>query len=221
MSTGRIVGNHRKTKHRLMIVDDHPLLRGGIAALIENEPDLEVCGESENVDDALALAHTSLPDLVIVDLTLAEGNGLDLVKRLASGDASPAILVCSMHDESLFAPRALAAGAQGYLSKKEAPTNLISAIRRILSGRIYLSERMDKHLQQKTGHPAGIQGLSDRELAVFELIGRGQGPSEIARQLYISVKTVESHRENIKKKLQLDSGMELTRHALQWVMEHG
>lgn len=206
-------------KRRVMIVDDHPLLRAGIAAMIRNEPDLEFCCESDSADEALVLARDSQPDLVIVDLTLTEGSGLELIKRLTNRDPAPRILVCSMHDESLFAQRALDAGASGYINKHEATSHIIDAIRRVLAGRVYLSERM---LQRRDDRPdASVHQLSDRELEVLGLIGQGLGPSRIAGQLHISIKTVETHRENIKKKLRLASGNELTRYAMQWLLEQG
>jgi len=202
-----------------MIVDDHPLLRAGIAAMIRNEPDLEFCCETGSADEALVLARNSRPDLVIVDITLTVGSGLELIKRLSSREPAPRILVCSMHDESLFAQRVLDAGASGYINKHEATSHIIDAIRRVLAGKIYLSERM---LQRRDDDPAApVHHLSDRELEVLGLIGQGLGPSRIACQLHISIKTVETHRENIKKKLHLGSGNELTRYAMQWVLEQG
>jgi DNA-binding NarL/FixJ family response regulator len=206
-------------KRQVMIVDDHPLLRAGIAAMIRNEPDLEFCCESDSADEALVLARHHRPDLVIVDLTLAEGSGLELIKRLTSRDAAPRVLVCSMHDESLFAQRVLDAGASGYINKHEATSHIIDAIRRVLAGRIYLSERM---LQRRDDNrESSVHDLSDRELEVLGLIGQGLGPSRIAHQLHISIKTVETHRENIKKKLYLRTGNELTRYAMQWLLEQG
>jgi len=205
---------------RVMIVDDHPLLRAGLAALIGNEPDLEVCCEAESADDALVLARTERPNLIVLDISLAEGSGLELIKRLTNGEGEPRILVCSMHDESLFAQRVLAAGARGYINKQEATTRVIEAIRRVLSGKVYLSQRMTERLQQNNaGEARSVDTLSDRELEVFGLIGAGFPSSRIAEQLHLSVKTIETHRENIKKKLNLKSGGELTRYAVQWTLE--
>lgn len=212
---------------RVLIVDDHPLVRAGIAALIGGEPDLEVCGEAGTFGEALELARGTGPDLAILDLSLAEGSGLELVKRLKRGEHDIRILVCSLHDESLFAQRALNAGAMGYINKQEATSNVIQAIRRVLSGKIYLSKRMTERLLQGfaggelVGAMPPIRSLTDRELEVFSLIGRGLSTSRIAEQLHLSVKTVEAHREKIKKKLNLDSGSELMRYAVQWTLEQG
>lgn len=203
-----------------MIVDDHPLLRAGLAALIGIEPDLKVCCEAATADTALAMARDTRPDLVIVDISLAEGSGLELVRRLAAMTPAPRMLVCSMHDEALFAQRALNAGAMGYINKQEATTRVIEAIRRVLSDKIYLSERMTERMRQTdTADPPSVDILSDRELEVFGLIGQGCQSSKIAEQLHLSVKTVETHRENIKKKLNLKSGSELTRYAVEWALQ--
>lgn len=210
---------------RILIVDDHPLVRAGLASLIEGEPDLQVCGGTGDMGEAMALVRTETPDLVTVDLSLASGNGLELVKRLRTSHEDIRILVCSMHDEALFAYRALNAGAMGYIGKEEATTHVIDAIRQVLKGKIWLSENMTERALQGLAHGAAgsktvtIDSLSDRELEVFGLIGRGMGPSEIAEQLHLSVKTIETHRENIKKKLNLRSGSELTRLALHWTLE--
>jgi len=214
-------------KRRILIVDDHPLVRAGIAALIGNEPDLMVCGETAVFSEALQLARGTEPDLAIVDLSLADGSGLELVKRLKGCEPDVQILVCSMHEESLFAQRVLNAGAMGYINKQEATSHVIEAIRRVLDGKVYLSERMTERVLYglagggALGGAASIRNLTDRELEVLSLIGRGLVTSEIAEQLHLSVKTVETHREKIKKKLNLSSGGELTRYAVQWVLEQG
>jgi DNA-binding NarL/FixJ family response regulator len=213
-------------KRCILVVDDHPLVRAGVCALIHGEPDLAVCGEAGTASEALALFRRTTPDVVIVDLALPDGSGLDLVKRLAGAENPPRILVCSMHEESLFAERALKAGAHGYINKQEATSHVISAIRRILSGQIYLSAHMTEvTLQRLAGGKAGsevtasVQNLSNRELEVFRLTGQCLSSSQIAEHLHLSVKTVETHRANIKRKLNLKSGNELTRYAVQWILE--
>jgi len=210
---------------RILIVDDHPLLRVGLRSLLEGEADLEVCGEAGKISDALDLAATTDPDLAIVDLTLADGNGLELVKRLAARHDSLRILVCSMHDESLFAQRALNAGAMGYINKQEATRHIIDAVRKLLDGKVWLSKTMTERMLHGiakggfTSRHASVECLSDRELEVFGLIGQGMGPSRIAELLHLSVKTVETHKQKIKKKLNLTCGNELTRRAMQWMLE--
>lgn len=210
---------------RLLLVDDHPLVRFGLSRLIDDEPDLEICGETGKISEALELARTREPDLVIVDLSLSDGNGLDLVKRLHAHYDGIKMLVCSMHDESLFSQRAITAGARGYINKQEATTHIVDAIRHVLSGRVWLSQQMTERLLmgmvdgQSELKVATIDCLSDRELEVFGLIGRGMGPSQIAEQLHLSVKTIESHREKIKKKLNLRTGSELARWAIQWTLD--
>ena len=210
---------------RVMIVDDHPLVRRGIASVIDGEPDLRVCCEADSIADALQRVRGAYPDLLIVDLSLGDGSGLDLVKRLRAQDSRLKILVCSMHDEQLFAQRALAAGANGYIGKEQATEFVVDAVRHVLGGRTWLSRDMtERALAGLTRGQADfardpVGSLSDRELEVFELIGRGCGPSQIAEQIHLSVKTVETHREKIKRKLGLRSGVELTRRALQWVTE--
>ncbi len=210
---------------RILIVDDHPLVRTGFAQLISDEPDLEVCGEAADEAEALQLVAATRPDLVIVDLSLAGGSGINLIERIRAHHDDVSMLVASMHDESLFAERVLAAGALGYLNKQEAPDNIIKAIRRVLDGKVYLSDELtERLLDGLTGTTmvpgqSPIQRLSNRELEVFELIGRGMTTGKIADHLRLSIKTIETHRENIKKKLQLASGQELTRHAIHWLME--
>jgi DNA-binding NarL/FixJ family response regulator len=213
-------------RRRVLVVDDHPLVRAGIVALIANELDLEVCGEAGTFREALELTQRTEPDLAIVDLSLTDRSGLELVKRL-KGKPSMRVLVCSMHEESLFAQRVLNAGAMGYINKHEATTSVIEAIRRVLSGKVWLSgpmtERRIQHLARGgpiSGAPS-IHDLTDRELEVFSLIGQGLRPSQIAEQLHLSVKTVEAHRENIKNRLNLTSGSELTQYAVQWTLEQG
>jgi len=211
--------------HSILIVDDHPLVRVGLKSLIEAEADLKICGETGQIGEALDLVRATEPDLAIVDLTLADGNGLELVKRLAAQQEDLRILVCSMHDESLFAQRVLSAGAMGYINKQEATTHIIDAVRQLLEGKVWLSKAMTERMLQgfarrrSSQKTAGVESLSDRELEVFGLTGQGMGPSQIAELLHLSVKTIETHKQKIKKKLNLNSGSELTRHAMQWMLE--
>jgi DNA-binding NarL/FixJ family response regulator len=212
---------------RVLIVDDHPLVRTGFAQIISDEPGLEVCGEAADEAEALQRVAANLPDLVIIDLSLAGGSGINLIERIKAHHPSVCMLVASMHDESLFAERVLAAGALGYLNKQEAPGNIIKAIHRVLEGKVYLSDELTERLLDgltgaaKNAAQSPIQRLSNRELEVFELIGRGMTTGKIADHLKLSIKTIETHRENIKKKLQLASGQELTRRAMHWLMERG
>lgn len=210
---------------RILIVDDHPLVRTGFVQLISDEPDLEVCGEAADETEALLKVAELRPDLVIIDLSLAGGSGLNLIERIKAHYDDICMLVASMHDESLFAERVLAAGALGYLNKQEAPSSIVKAIRRVLDGRVYVSDKLTERLLGNLTGVAAVPGqtpmqrLSNRELEVFELIGRGMTTGKIADHLKLSTKTIETHRENIKKKLRLASGQELTRRAMHWLME--
>lgn len=212
---------------RILIVDDHPLVRSGLRVLIDDEPDLQVCGEAADADEAIRVLDARKPDLVIIDLSLKGSSGLELIKRIKSRAPDVKMLVSSMHDESLYAERVLNAGALGYINKQEAMEKVIEAIRGILQGRVFLSSAMsNRFLQrltkdQKSQEQSAVGSLSDRELQVFELIGRGLATSAIAGQLHLSVKTVETHREKIKSKLKLTTATELTKHAVQWVLEQG
>lgn len=212
---------------RILIVDDHPLVRKGFTQLIEDEPGLEICGEAADESESLQQVMATSPDLVIIDLSLAGGSGLNLIERIKAHHGNICMLVVSMHDEALFAERVLTAGALGYLNKQEAPGNIINAIHRVLDGKVYLSDELKERLLDS---PAGsvkgpgqppLQQLSNRELEVFELIGRGMMTGKIAEHLNLSIKTIETHRENIKIKLHLASGQELTRRAIYWLMERG
>jgi len=210
-----------RTPARLLIVDDHPIVRLGVRQMVSADADLLVCGETDSAATALQWVKESEVDLAIVDLSLKDGGGLQLIKTLR--DAAPAlqVLVLSMHDEALFAERALKAGARGYIMKQEAIVSLVGAVHQVLSGRIYLSERMSQHLLERIGPGAQAQEtgpslLTDRELEVFELIGRGVSTSLIAEQMGVSVKTVETHRSNIKTKLNLKDGFELLKYATSW-----
>ena len=208
---------------RILIVDDHPLVRSGFAQLIGDCPDLEVCGEAGDMAEALDQVETTQPDLAIIDLSLAGGSGLDLIERIKSRNKDILMLVASMHDESLYAERVLSAGARGYINKQEAQDRIIQAIRTVLSGKVYLSqamtERMLSGMVDADGGKRDIESLSNRELQVFELIGQGVATSQIAEQLNLSIKTIETHQAHIKKKLGLSSAHELTQRAIRWVME--
>lgn len=207
-------------------MDDHPIVREGLAAVLSHKPGLEVCGEAASIVEALALIDTLHPDLAIIDLSLADGSGLDLIKRIKARNVSTKMLVLSMSDESLYAERALRAGAMGFLHKQEAREKLIDAIRQVLDGKIFVSEAINERLLQQVMvgrqplERSSITALSDRELEVFELIGQGLGSSEIAQRLHLGIKTIETHRQRIKGKLDLKSGLELVRHATQWVLEN-
>jgi DNA-binding NarL/FixJ family response regulator len=216
---------HEIATHRILIVDDHPIVRRGLAQIINDQPDLEVCGQAESQAEALKLLVETEPELIIVDVSLKDGSGIELIKQIKSRLPDAKMLVSSMHDESLFAERALRAGAMGYIDKQEATERTVEAIRHVLGGRVYLSSRMaDRMLHRIVAGEAEpdrspIESLSDRELEVFELIGQGLMTRQIAKKLHLSHKTIETYRENIKQKLNLKSGAELTRHALQWVLE--
>jgi DNA-binding NarL/FixJ family response regulator len=209
----------RKT---VLIVDDHPLMRQGLALLINQQHDLQVCGEAEEAQGAMREIALMRPDILILDISLSGPDGLELLKSIRASEPYLPVLVLSMHDEAIYAERALRAGANGYIMKQEASEKVLIAVRRILHGEIYLSERMsNKMLQQFIGvGVATIQSrmgsLSDRELEVFRLIGDGRATREIADQLHLSVKTVETYQAHIKEKLALRSGRELIQHAIQW-----
>lgn len=213
----------RPAKTAILIVDDHPMLRRGLAALIESEPDLAVCGEAATCQAALQAIRQRKPDLVIVDLGLEGCDGLDLIKEMKLHHPGTPALVLSMHDESLYAERALLAGACGYVTKQQLDETVLIAIRRLLNGEMYISEKMGARFAQKflggqtleTDSPLAV--LTDRQLEVFRLIGQGQSTRRIAKRLHLSIKTIESHREHIKQKLTIDSGAELVRRAIQWV----
>ncbi|MCA9247050.1 MAG: response regulator transcription factor [Planctomycetales bacterium] len=215
----------RKWVARVMIVDDHALIRRGLVELIDNEPDLEVCGEAENAADALALTASAKPDLLVVDISLGGMNGLELIKRLRARDENAKILVLSMHDDELYAERALRAGATGYVNKNEPPDRLVDAMQSVLRGGTSFAPAITSRLLQRSvgkvssDRDSYTGQLSDRELEVFELIGQGVSTREIAEKLHLSVKTIETHREKIKAKLKLRSGVELGRAAVQWVLE--
>lgn len=210
-------------KISIFIVDDHPLVRQGLAQIINAEADMKVCGEAEDAPKALQAVDRQKPDLIIVDISLRGNNGLELIKNIKALQHNVPILVFSMHDETVYAQRALRAGARAYVMKQESADKIITAIRRIMSGDIYVSNRVaDQVLHQLVnggGDPGGspVDRLSDRELEVIQLIGRGLSTREIAASLNLSVKTIESHRAHIKEKLNLRNATELVQFSVQWV----
>jgi DNA-binding NarL/FixJ family response regulator len=214
---------NRKPKTKVLLVDDHPVLRAGLGRLINQEADMTVCGEAEDGPTAFDLAGTLTPDIVVIDVSLKGSNGIELIKNLKARFPELPTLVLSMHDESLYAERALRAGSLGYIMKEEAIEQVIAAIRKVLQGEIFLSERMKSKMLQQMASGKGkvvsspIEQLTDRELEVFRLIGEGCSTRQIAGQLHLSVRTVEAYREYIKSKLNLKNATELVQHAFHWV----
>ena len=210
------------TVNRILLVDDHPIMRHGLAQLIRMEPGLDVCGEAGSAADGLAAVGKIDPDVVVVDLTLPDKNGLELIKDIQAMYPGTRTIVLSMHDENLYAERALRAGARAYVMKETAAETLIRAIHRVLEGGIYVSDAMaSRMLEQVTGqrgkpNTTGVDQLTDRELEVLELIGKGTATKLIAEHLNISARTVEAHRSHIKEKLGLTDGPALVRYAVQW-----
>ena len=210
-------------KIRILIVDDHPIVRRGLAELVNHEDDFAVCGQAEDYHEALRAIGELNPNMAVVDISLKETSGLELIKDIHSQHPDLPVLALSMHDETLYAERALRAGAMGYIMKQEATENVIAAIRKILGGEIYVSDRMASRMVRKlvagqtvtTASPVGC--LSDRELEVFRLIGKGHGTRQISERLYLSVKTIETYRAHIKDKLNLADAAELLQYAIQWV----
>ncbi|MFQ5571966.1 MAG: response regulator [Rhodothermales bacterium] len=208
---------------KILIVDDHPLMRKGLAMTLDAEPDLTVCAQVADAEEALSAMEELEPDLAIVDISLPGMSGLELIKHMQALRPELRTLVVSRHDEALYAERAIRAGARGYVMKLEAADMIVKAARRVLNGGIYVSEEINERLllglaagrQELAQSP--LEVLSDRELEVFELTGRGLGTREIAERLHLSVKTVESYRARIKDKLNLKTAAELMQHAVQWV----
>jgi len=210
---------------KILIVDDHPMVREGLAVRISKHRDMQVCGEAADVADAVKLVRETQPDLIIVDISLKDSSGLELIKQVKAQNNEVKMLVSSMHDEQLYAERALRAGAMGYINKQAMPESVIDAIRQVMAGKIYVSSQIaDRLLSRSLGRRPWDAGgspeevLSDRELEVFGLIGRGLSTREIAGKLGRSVHTIESHRENIKQKLKIARGVELNHRAVQWVL---
>ena len=209
-------------QQRILIVDDHPIFRKGIAMLLEHERDIIICGEAETAAQAMGLVDQQDFDLVIADISLKDINGIELVKSLKALRPHLPVLVLSMHDESLYAERALRAGARGYLMKQAPPDQVVSAIRQILRGERYLSTAanlmmLNNFVGGRSSSKSSVEKLSDRELEIFELLGQGRGTSQIAYDLCLSVKTIEAHRSHIKTKLGITTAPELVRAAVEWV----
>jgi len=207
----------------VLIVDDHPLVRQGLTSLINRSDDLRVVGQAPDSQTALALMAENLPDVAVVDLSLAGGSGLDLLKEIGKRFPSVISLVLTMHNELFYAERALRAGARGYVMKGDETDEVLEAIRKVRKGEVYVSEHLHSVLVQRAADPgpnapsSAVESLSDRELEVFELVGSGQPTREIAKQLTVSVKTIETHRHRIKEKLGLSTGTQMVRYAIRWV----
>lgn len=216
-------GKVKEKKTRILLVDDHAVVRDGLRQLLEGEPDLAVCGEAGSAEQALEVAAQVKPNLAIVDISLGGANGIELIKNLRALQPDLQILVLSMHDEAHFAERALRAGASGYVMKREARDRIMEAIRTVCAGNIYVSDRLQKSMLHQYlhgspgGEPSPISRLSDREVEVLTLLGRGASSKEIAERLHLSQKTVDSHRTHLKEKLNLGGATELVRFAFEWV----
>ena len=208
-------------RKKILIVDDHPMMRDGLRQLIANEPDLEVCGEAEDAPAALELADDCKPDIAVVDITLRSTNGLELIKDLKIRSPSTAVLALSMHDESLYAERVLRAGGRGYIMKQEGGKRIIEGIRRILGGGVFVSEQISARILDsisgRTQNLSPVETLTDREFEVFQLIAQGVNTAEMAEKLRVSAKTIEVHRVNIKAKLGIPTAPELIRFAVRWL----
>ena len=210
-----------------MLVDDHPLMRAGLTQLIEKQPGMEVCGEAGSPAEAMERVPKCQPDLIVVDISMKGASGLEFIRDVTAVHGHIPILVVSMHDEKVYAERALRAGACGYIMKEESSEHLITALNRVLEGGVYLSKAMSTRLLKTFGNPQSrntespLQRLTDREFEVFRLIGQGLTTEEIAGQLHISPKTVDVHRFQIKEKLQLASGTALIHYAVHWAQEEG
>jgi DNA-binding NarL/FixJ family response regulator len=209
-------------KSKILLVDDHPLVREWLANLINEQFDLHVCGEASNAPQAFELIGTAKPDIVIVDISLEGGSGIELIKSIKATNPGVAMIVLSMHDESLYAERALRAGARGYIMKREATKKILQAIRSVLEGKLYISEKISDAMAEKfvEGRPATISSpaeqLSDRELEIFQLLGHGRNTRQIADHLHIGFKTVQTYCARIKEKLELDNATQLLHEAIRW-----
>jgi DNA-binding NarL/FixJ family response regulator len=212
-----------RSKRTVLIVDDHPIVRQGLAQLINQESDLVVCGQAEDAHEAIGAIREHHPDMVIVDISLKDTSGVELIKDLKVRHPDLPVLTLSMHDEAVYGERALRAGARGYIMKQEATEKVVTAIRRVLAGEIYVSDGMAAKMVSKMVGGASkkaaspIESLSDRELEVFRMIGEGFNTREMAEKLHLSVKTIETYRAHIKDKLALQDASELLRSAIQWV----
>ena len=222
MIAKQVNSNVAAGKKTVFVVDDHPIVRQGLALLINQESDLAVCGEAEEMHSALSAIQVVRPDILIVDISLNGPDGLELLKNIRLTAPRLPVLILSMHDESIYAERALRAGANGYIMKQEATDKVLVALRHILNGEIYVSDRIANSMLRhyvrgvNPSEHSSISELTDRELEVFRLIGEGQGTRQIAKGLHLSVKTVESYQAHIKEKLSLRSARELVQHAVQW-----
>lgn len=217
-------GSLKAAKYKILIVDDHPIVRHGLGELIARQPDMQVCGQAGDASQALRQVEINRPDLAIVDISLNGDNGIELIERIKALYPEVKVLVSSMHDETVFAGRALRAGAMGYINKRESIRKIIDAARQVLGGEIYLSAQMANRLLRRValGEPVDqdpIEALSNRELEVFEMIGQGLNTQQIAGKLRLSPRTIETHRGKIKTKLNLQNSAQLSRQAFQWVQE--
>lgn len=215
----------KEQTRRIMMVDDHPIVREGMAQLLNTQPDLDLCCEASTSEEALAKIESCDPALVIVDISLNKDSGLNLIKALRHRNPALALLVLSLHDESIYAERTLRAGANGYLMKDEATRHILFAVRQVLAGEIYLSDAMHKRLAQKLTEPvvraaSRVAGVSDREFEILHLLGLGFGTRQISEKLNRSIKTIETHRASLKEKLHLNTSAELVRFATLWLDDH-
>ncbi len=220
--------NNSKKRARVLIVDDHPAVREALAMRIGRQSDLEVCGEAADLSEALRLVADTQPDVAVVDISLKTGCGIDLIKRIKDRNDTVRMLVWSTHSESLYAERALRAGALGYINKDQATDKIVEGIRRVLEGKVYLSDAMVQTMLHRTvggGREevtrSPLDALADRELEVFRLIGQGVKTAEIAERLHLSVKTIETYRDRIRAKLDLSDGTALAHYATKWMLENG
>jgi DNA-binding NarL/FixJ family response regulator len=220
----RQMQNNVAAKRRVFLVDDHPIVRQGLMLLINQEPDLTVCGQAEDMQSALQAIPDARPEIMVVDISLNGPDGLELLKNIRMKHPVMPVLILSMHDESIYAERALRAGANGYIMKQEATDKVLTALRRILNGEIYVSDRVGSTMLQhyvrgtSLATQSSVAELTDRELEVFRLIGEGHSTRQIAEELHLSVKTVESYQAHIKEKLSLRSARELVQHAIEWTV---
>ena len=227
MTTTSIKRSASTPRKRILVVDDHPMMRTGLAQIVKAQPGLEVFGEAGSPAEALEKMALKQPDLIMADLTMKGGSGFEFIREVLSRHAELPVLVVSMHDENVYAERALRAGARGYIMKEESPDQLITAILRVLDGGIYLSENMSTLLlrsftnAKSRSAKSPLQCLTDREFEIYQIIGRGKTTEEIAALLRISPQTVDVHRAQIKDKLNLKSGTALVHHAVQWVETEG
>ena len=211
----------------MLLVDDHPIVREGLGRVIDQEADLVVCATAENSHEALRAVATAKPDIAVVDVSLDGSHGIDLVKELKLRHPDLAVLMLSMHDETLYAERALRAGAKGYVMKREPPQKLVQAMRKVLRGGLYFSEAVTARMLERVSGvrskevPLPMERLSDRELTVLELIGQGHTTRQIGSELHVSMKTVQAHREHLKEKLELPDATSLARFAVRWVESEG